>query len=77
MFQNLRKVYGFISSKKGLNLFNMERAWIPVTPLEAVYTQLAEGCEFSAAGGKILPETLVMIIGSGIIDLTGIFPETC
>ena len=78
MYTHLRTVYGRISQNEmTLNLSNMEKAWSPPTPLEAMFTQLADGCDFAAAGGEILPQTLVMRIGFGLIDRTGLYPEAC
>jgi hypothetical protein len=55
----------------------MQLPWNLLTPVEALFKQLAEGVTLPATGGEALSDTQVICTSYNIINATGLFELSC
>ena len=55
----------------------MQAPWHPLTPIEALFTQLNTGIRFATAGNDAPSAASVIRIGYNIINATGLFDVAC
>ena len=78
LLTHLWTTYGTITQAElDENVKRMNTPWSPPTPVETLFTQLAEASDYAIAGGDQMNEIFCVRAGYNIVYNNGLFTEAC